>query len=173
MACRINPSLGITIDIEKVRQAAQSAKNSEAEERLFRWLRLNQWVALKRTGWLPITLWDSTERDWSHTDMLGERCYVGLDLSSTTDLTAAVCLFPPSRKHCDWRHITHAWIPEASMHERGTRDHVPYEKWVQDGYLEATPGNVVDYGLVAAGIVAICQRYNVANIFCDPWQLEY
>ena len=169
---RINPSLGITIDIEKVRQAAQSAKNSEAEERLC-WLRLNQWVALKRTGWLPITLWDSTERDWNPADLLGEKCYLGLDLSSTTDITAAVPLFPPSSKHCDWRHITHAWIPEASMHERGTRDHVPYEKWVRDGYLEATPGNVVDYGLVAAGIVAICQRYNVANIFCDPWQLEY
>jgi phage terminase large subunit-like protein len=169
----VNPSLGITIDIEKVRQAALSARNSEADERLFRWLRLNQWVSLKRTGWLPITLWDATERGWSHADMLGERCYVGLDLSSTTDLTAAVCVFPPSDKHEDWRQITYAWIPEASMKERSAKDHVPYEKWVREGHMEATPGNVVDYGLVATALTAINQRYNVQHYFSDPWQLEY
>ena len=55
-----NPSIGVTIDIENVRKEALAAKNSESAERLFRWLRLNQWVALKRVGWLPITLWDRT-----------------------------------------------------------------------------------------------------------------
>jgi phage terminase large subunit-like protein len=169
----VNPSLGTTIDIEKVRQAALSARNSEADERLFRWLRLNQWIAVKKIGWLPITLWDSTERDWSPADMLGERCYVGLDLSSTTDLTAAVCLFPPSDRHADWRHVTYAWIPEASMKERSAKDHVPYDKWVREKYLNATPGNVVDYGLVATELTAIEQRFKVVNYFSDPWRLEY
>jgi len=169
----VNPSLGITIDIEKVRQAAQSAQNNEAEERLFRWLRLNQWVALKRIGWLPITLWDKTEGDWNPDDLLGERCYVGLDLSSTTDLTAAVPIFPPSDKHKDWRFITQTWIPEASMKERCLKDHVQYDAWVKNGYMEATPGNVVDYGLLAAGLDAMNKRYKVINYFCDPWRLEY
>lgn len=170
---KANPSLGVTIDIEKVRQAAQSAKNSEAEERLFRWLRLNQWVANKRTGWLPLTLWDATEGCWNYSDLLGERCYVGLDLSSTTDLTAAVPLFPPSDAHEDWRHIAYAWIPETSMRERSTKDHVPYDKWVKEGHLMATPGDVVDYGLVAAELAAIDKRFDVQNYFCDPWRLEY
>src|SRR5699024_5068982 len=73
---RVNPSLGVTIDIEKVRQAALSARNSEVEERLFRWLRLNQWVQLKSEGWLPITLWDETSEDWTEADMLGQECYI-------------------------------------------------------------------------------------------------
>lgn len=170
---KVNPSLGVTIDIEKVRQAAQSARNNEAEERLFRWLRLNQWVANKRTGWLPLTLWDQTERDWNPADLLGQRCYVGLDLSSTTDLTAAVCLFPPSDTHDDWRQITYTWSPQANMKERETKDHVPYEKWTREGYLTATPGDVVDYGLVAADLAAINQRYDVQHFFSDPWRLEY
>lgn len=168
-----NPSLGVSISVEAVRKEALAARNSPASERLFRWLRLNQWIALKRISWLPITLWDSTERGWNPADMLGQRCYVGLDLSSTTDLTAAVCLFPPSDSHEDWRFITKAWIPEASMRERSQKDHVPYDKWVREGFLEATPGNVVDYGLVATAISAIDQRYKVQHFFSDPWRLEY
>jgi len=168
-----NPSLGVTIQIETIRSEAAAAKNSESVERLFRWLRLNQWIALKRIGWLPITLWDQTERSWSIADLLGERCYVGLDLSSTTDLTAAACIFPPSERHEDWRTVKYAWIPEASMRERSLKDHVPYDKWVKEGFLSATPGDVVDYGLVATELSTINRRYNVVNFFSDPWRLEY
>ena len=169
----VNPSLGITIDIEKVRQAALSARNSEQEERLFRWLRLNQWVTNKRIGWLPLELWDRTERDWNEAELLGERCYVGLDLSSKNDLTSANCLFPPSKKHTDWRTIKQAWIPEYAMKERSHRDKVPYDRWVRDRYLNATPGDVVDYGLIAKDLEAIEARYNVQYYCCDPWHLEY
>jgi phage terminase large subunit-like protein len=55
-----NPSLGVTIDIESVRQEAVGARNDFAKEKLFRWLRLNQWVSIKRIGWLPLTVWDET-----------------------------------------------------------------------------------------------------------------
>ena len=92
----VNPSLGVAIDIEKVRQEALDARSSEATKRLFCWLRLNQWVALKRIGWLPITLWDDTTGDWDVSELIGKRCYAGIDLSSTTDLTAVVCLFSSS-----------------------------------------------------------------------------
>jgi phage terminase large subunit-like protein len=168
-----NPSLGVTISIETIRSEALAAKNSESVERLFRWLRLNQWIALKRTGWLPVTLWDSTERDWNEAELVGARCYVGLDLSSTTDLTAAVCVFPPSERHTGWRAVTHAWAPQANMRERETKDHVPYEKWARAGYLNATPGDVVDYGLVAEALQGIDRRYEVVHFFSDPWRLEY
>lgn len=170
---KVNPSLGVTIPLEAVRRAAISARNSENEERLFRWLRLNQWVQIKRVGWLPITLWDDTSGDWTDTDLYGEKCYVGLDLSSTTDLTAAVILFPPSDRHEDWRFLTRAWIPEANIAERVRADKVPYDRWLRDRYLDATPGDVVDYGLVANELSAIERRYNVASYFCDPWRLEY
>ena len=93
----VNPSLGVTIDIDKVRQEAISAKNDPAKEKLFRWLRLNQWVSLKRTGWLPLTLWDQTIGKWNMAELVGKYCYLGLDLSSTTDLTAVALLFHPKK----------------------------------------------------------------------------
>ncbi len=78
---KTNPSLGQTISIESVRQEALAARNSEASERLFRWLRLNQWISLKRIGWQPLTLWDQTNAKWDLSELVGKKCYPGLDLS--------------------------------------------------------------------------------------------
>lgn len=166
---KANPSLGHTIDIEKVRQEAIGARNDEAKEKLFRWLRLNQWVALKAIGWLPLTLWDSTEGEWTQADLVGKKCYCGLDLSSTIDLTAAALLFPPQEGIDDWRVIFEAWIPLEKMQERIKRDKVPYDRWVKSGHLHATPGNVVDYDFVKARIKAAAKQYKVAYLCTDPW----
>lgn len=166
---KVNPSLGHTISIEKIRQAALSARNSEAEERLFRWLRLNQWISLKRIGWLPLTLWDTTEGKWNPAELIGKRCYAGLDLSSTTDLTALKLLFPPQDGFDDWREISEAWIPEDSMKERVARDGVPYDRWVKSKHLHVTPGNAVAYEFVEARILAANQQYKIEMLGTDPW----
>ena len=165
-----NPSLGHTIQIETVRQEALSARNSEAAERLFRWLRLNQWVSLKRLGWLPLTLWDaSAAKKWDLAELTGKKCYVGLDLSSTTDITAACYLFPPQDGQDDWRSIVDAWIPEDSMRERVARDHVPYDTWVNQKYLHATPGDVVDYDFVEARLISYSKQYEIHTLGADQW----
>ena len=164
-----NPSLGKTISIESVRQEALEARNSESSEKLFRWLRLNQWVSLKRIGWLPLTLWDTTEGKWNPAELIGKRCYAGLDLSSTTDLTALKLLFPPQDGFDDWREISEAWIPEDSMKERVARDGVPYDRWVKSKHLHVTPGNAVDYEFVEARILAANQQYKIEMLGTDPW----
>lgn len=166
---KANPSLGHTINIESVRQEALAARNSEAAERLFRWLRLNQWVSLKRIGWQPLTLWDKTVGKWKLSDLIGKKCYPGLDLSSTTDITGVVYLFPPQEGIEDWRFIHDAWIPEENMKERVKRDRVPYDRWVDQRYLHATPGNVIDYEFVEAKILASNKQYKVAALGTDPW----
>jgi phage terminase large subunit-like protein len=166
---KANPSLGHTISIEAVRQEALAARNSEAAERLFRWLRLNQWVSLKRAGWLPLSLWDRTEGKWDLSELVGKRCYPGLDLSSTTDITAACYLFPPQEGFSDWRYIFEAWIPEDNMKERAQRDKVPYDRWVNQKYLYATPGDVVDYDFVEARLKAASKQYDIRALGTDPW----
>jgi phage terminase large subunit-like protein len=166
---KINPSLGHTIDIDKVRQAAIGARNSPAEEKLFRWLRLNQWVSLKKIGWLDLTLWDSTVGSWNNSELIGKKCYAGLDLASTTDLTGLALLFPPQDGIPDWRFIIEAWIPEANMKERIARDHVPYDRWVQEKVLHATAGNTCDYDFVKARIETLNQQYDIKYLCCDPW----
>lgn len=164
-----NPSLGKTINIESVRQEALKAQNDPAAEKLFRWLRLNQWVALKRIGWLPLTLYDKTQGKWSRADLIGKRCYAGLDLSSTTDLTAVVLVFPPQHGLEDWRVIYEPWIPEDKMQERVSRDKVPFDRWVKDGYVQVTPGDCVDYEFIEARLLALNKQHDIRYLQADPW----
>lgn len=167
-----NPSLGITINIENVRAEALAAQNSESAERLFRWLRLNQWIATKRIGWLPVTLWDKTEATWTRDSLRGRECYMGIDLSSTTDLTATALLFPP-RGDEPWRFVLDAWIPDANMKEREDRDHVPFAEWVRNGFVRATPGECVDYSILAAHIERTMREYEVLYLCADKWRIEH
>lgn len=166
---KANPSLGVSISIESVRKEATAAKNSPAAEKLFRWLRLNQWISLKKLGWLELTLWDSTVGKWQLSDMIGKRCYAGLDLASTTDLTGLALLFPPQDGIKDWRFIIEGWIPEDNMKARIARDHVPYDKWVAQKVLHATSGNTCDYDFVRARIETLALQFKIKYLCCDPW----
>ena len=167
-----NPSLGVTIKIDVVRNEAQKARNSPAAEKLFRWLRLNQWVSLKRLGWLPITLWDEIEGKWNRESLLGKKCYAGIDLSTRTDLTAIALLFPPQAGIEKWQFFFDAFCPEENMAVRAKRDHVDYETWSKDKFLIATPGNVVDYKVIAKHIEELEKAYKVQYYCGDAWHLE-
>jgi phage terminase large subunit-like protein len=168
----VNPNLGISIDIEKVREEAQKAKNNPANEKLFRWLRLNQWVQLKRVSWLPVTMWDATEKDWQEAELRGKRCYVGIDLARWIDLAAAVPFFPPQDGIPDWRFIIQAWMPEDRLKWHIDNDGVDYGKWADAGLLDVTKGSTIDYGRVRDYIVSIDRMYNVQYYCGDPWHLE-
>jgi len=164
---KANPSLGATIKIESVREAAEKAKVKPAEERLFRWLRLNQWILTKLTTWLPIDLFDSTVGDWNRNDLAGMDCYVGIDLSTTTDLSALCGLFPPQGTQLDWRVIWDPFIPEENMKERIKIDHVPYDAWQKAGWLTATPGDIIDYTEIHKRLLIWKTLYNIKEIDAD------
>jgi phage terminase large subunit-like protein len=162
-----NPSLGATIQIESVRAAAAAAKLNPAEERLFRWLRLNQWTTTKLTTWQPLDLFDSTVGQWSRADLAGRDCYIGMDLSTTTDLSAICGIFPPQGTQLDWRIIFDAFIPADNMLERITKDHVRYDLWVAAGHLTATEGNIIDYTEIHKRILTWKALYNVKEVDAD------
>lgn len=164
-----NPSLGHTIQIETLRNEARDAKERESAERLFRWLRLNQWIATKSVGWLPLTIYDATQNEDMKEKLLGKKCFGGLDLSSTTDLTAFVLLFPPQNGLNKWYAVFQAWITEDGMRERSARDHVDFEAWVRDGYVKATPGNCIDYDYIEAEIVRMSKKYKLQMVGTDPY----
>lgn len=149
---KANPSLGATFDIEKIREAALEAKQSKADERLFRWLRLNQWITIKLTSWLPLDLFDATVGTWSRNDLLGKDCYIGGDFATVNDLAGTCLLFPPQAGLDDWRAIWDCWIPEENMRERIREDHVPYDQWAAAGWIQPTEGNTIDH-------LKIAQRY--------------
>lgn len=165
---KANPSLGHTIDIEKVRNAFNSAKENPAEENIFRQLRLNQWVK-QSTRWMPMDKWDECDFNIDIDLLKGRECYGGLDLSSTTDITAFVLVFPPRNDTEKYIVLPFFWIPEDNLKLRVRRDHVPYNVWEKQGFIKTTEGNVVHYGFIEAFIEELGTKYNIKEIAFDRW----
>ena len=98
----------------------------------------------------------------------------GLDLSSTCDLTSFVLVFPPDDKENGLYHILpFFWLPEDTLKDRVRRDHVPYDIWNRQGYINVTPGNVVDYGYIRKTINELGEKYRIHEIAFDRWNAEH
>ena len=162
-----NPSLGHTLQVEDLREIAAEAKLSPSDERSFRWLNLNQWPTTKLTAWLPLDLWDMSVGTWSRKELEGRDCYLGMDLSTTTDLSALCLLFPPQEGQDDWRVIWEAFIPEDTMHERAREDKVPYPQWAADAWITPTAGNMIDYSVIETRIAELSKIYNILEVDAD------
>ena len=165
---KANPSLGHTIDIEKVRNAYLSAKDNPAEENIFRQLRLNQWVK-QSTRWMQMEKWDACAFPADEREVLGRECYGGLDLSSSIDITAFVLVFPPRNDTEKYILLPYFWIPEENMRLRVRRDHVPYDVWERQGYLQTTEGNVIHYGFIENFIDDLGKKFHIKEIAFDRW----
>ena len=163
-----NPSLGHTIDIEKVRNAYLSARDNPVEENLFRQLRLNQWVK-QSTRWMQMEKWDACGVPVNERELLGRECYGGLDLSSSIDITAFVMVFPPRDDAEKYVILPYFWIPEENMRLRVRRDHVPYDVWEKQGCLMTTEGNVVHYGFIENFIDELGKKFHIREIAFDRW----
>ena len=165
---KANPSLGITVGIDKVKAACESAQQNPGEENAFRQLRLNQWVK-QSVRWMPMEKWDACAFTVSEDDLEGRICYGGLDLSSTTDITAFVLVFPPMDEEDKYYVLPYFWIPEETLDLRVRRDHVPYDLWERQGVLMTTEGNVVHYGYIEKFIEQLGERFNIREIAFDRW----
>ena len=165
---KANPSLGITVSIDKVKDAFNSAKQNPGEENAFRQLRLNQWVK-QSIRWMPMDKWDACAYPVSEEELEGRICYGGLDLSSTTDITAFVLVFPPLDEEDKYQVLSYFWIPEENLELRVRRDHVPYDVWERQGFLLTTEGNVVHYGFIEKFIEQLGERFHIREIAFDRW----
>ena len=165
---RANPSLDHTITIDKVRDAFRKAQETPADENQFRQLRLNQWVK-QSVRWMPMDKWDECGGVVDPYALEGRVCYAGLDLSSTSDLTALVLVFPPTSEDEPYIALPFFWLPEETLSLRVRRDHVPYDQWARRGFIQTTEGNVVHYGFIERFICELGERYDIREIAHDRW----
>ena len=163
-----NPSLGYTIKIDRVRDAYKEALENPAEENVFRQLRLDQWVG-STVAWIPEHVYDKGDIPIDMEKLKGRDCYAGLDLSSTSDITAFVMVFPPKAEGENYIVLPHFWLPRETLQLRVRRDHVPYDVWEKQGLFHITEGNVVDYNFVRKTINELGKEYHICEIGVDRW----
>lgn len=170
---KVNPSIGVTISFEKVQAAYEQAKENPAEEMMFRQFRLNEWTN-SDVRWMPPGKWEECGEDFDDDVLEGRDCYGGLDLSSTSDLTAFVLVFPPDKESGDEKYtvMPFFWLPENVIGLRTRRDHVPYEVWRKTGIFNTTEGDVVDYDYIVAFIEKLSHKYRIREIAYDRYGAE-
>lgn len=169
---KANPGLGRSKRIDYMRTMARKAAALPTALANFLTKDLNVWVNSSE-GWIDPTVWDKGGKPFDIAQLAGRRCYGGLDLSATQDLTAFALVFPPDDDDPggEWHVLVWAWCPEAKIAQQAEAkdERARYDKWVKDGWLEATQGEIVDYGPVKERIRAARRMFDVVEIGFDEW----
>jgi phage terminase large subunit-like protein len=165
---KANPNLGVSKKLDDMQRKAIRAREMPTALNSFLRKELNVWTQ-SETKWLPVEAWKNCARMVDSEGLRGRICFGGLDLSSTTDISALVLVFPPESDDEPYQSICRFWIPQEAMRERSRRDRVPYDVWVRQGFMTATPGDVIDYDFIVAEVDELAQKYDISEIAFDRW----
>lgn len=162
---KANPGLGVTVRTDYVAKECEEAKAQPSAQNSFKRWHLSVWTQ-QDTRWLRAEDWSACRDDFTEDGLHGELCYGGLDLGSVEDLTAWVKVFPDPTT--DLVRVTcHAWCAASTLDVRSNPYREHYRAWVRQGWLTATPGQVIDYGAVQATIMDDHERFNLAEVAID------
>lgn len=161
-----NPALGDFRSLQEMRAYAAQARRIPARESTFRLLYLNQPVEADER-WIAGDVWDGCRGDVDLDALRGERCYAGLDLGSTKDLTSLALWFPDKGALLSW-----SWIPADTVRARVETDRVPYDHWIREGLIETTPGAAVNRRHIATRLVELSAAFDLRAVAFDRWRIE-
>lgn len=162
---KANPLLGVSVQLEKMRQYATEAKAQPGALAEFRIKRLNR-PAAAADGWVDLRRWKRCGGDVPLAELEGARCWAAFDLASTRDMTAWRLLWQRGDEWFTWGRY---WVPAAAVAQRTSRGSVPYASWVAQGLVTQTDGDVTDYAVVERDILADCERFRPIEVAFDPW----
>lgn len=161
---KANPNLGVSCKIEDLRRKAKRAKETPAALNAFLRLHLGIWTE-SETVWLTKELIDFGEGETDAESLLGRKCYAGLDLAATRDLSACVLAFPSDDGSYDL--LSYCWAPRENARKRERDDRVPYLTWAAQGHIKLTEGDVTDYDFILSDIESLAERYQIQNLAFD------
>ena len=153
-------------DIEGLRQLAREAENRPGDREAFRQLHLNVWLDHSADPFVDMAIFDEGADPIDLDALKGKPCWIGVDMSMTTDLTAVVAAFRDDDG--GFLVVPTFFCPADNLRVRADRDGVPYPRWADDGFIIPTPGNVIDYRAVEAHIRGLAERFDVREINFDP-----
>lgn len=168
---RVNPSLGQIFTLDKIRQDYSEAKQNPVDFQNFLRFRLN--IPVKQLSrWMPMDKWDKCNSEPDLELLRGRKCFGGLDLSSKIDLAAFVLVFPPDDKDGVFDILCRFYCPDEGILKRSQTDRIHYDLWQDQGFLTATPGNVIDYAWIEKDILDAAKEYQLCQIGFDSWNAQ-
>ena len=151
-----------------LRSELKTALDVPEKMRNFLTKNMNLWVDMKDNGYMDMSKWAACGQDFDLSILEGLECIVGVDLSAKIDLTSVGFIFKKDGKYIV---LGHSFMPEDTLNQKRRTDKVPYDLWVRQGWITATPGAVVDYNFIKLYIKSFEEEYNVKvrEICADPW----
>ncbi|HVJ09703.1 MAG TPA: terminase TerL endonuclease subunit [Acidisarcina sp.] len=168
---KANPALGFLVRIEDMRSQAAKAKADPSALNSFLRFRLSVWTS-SHSAWMPMDKWDLCATEVDRLALRGRRCFGGLDLSTTIDISAFVLVFPPEGDDKQWYVIPYFFLPEEAIESRSKRDRVPYDVWARQGLFTLTPGDVIDYDFIRSQVNELAAEYEIKEIAYDPYNAQ-
>lgn len=162
-----NPTMGRIVKPGEFIADYKSSVHSIDKLSLFKMYRLNIWQR-SSNPWLSSGDWSKCERRFTEEDLLGEMCVAGMDLSKTRDMTALVLVFPGDDEGI--RLLPFFWMPESQAHAKAHL--APFLQWAKDGWLELTPGDVLDYGFLRTRFRELAAKFQIVKLVYDPTYAE-
>ena len=166
---KANPNWNVSVKPDFLRKECRKAIANPAEQAKFRRLYLGQKIEAVE-AYFSLSDWNACPPFPDLVDLVGKPCWIGLDLSSSIDVTAAVVLWKLSET--DIAIEPHFWLPKDNILDRGHRDRVPYDVFAAQGHLELTEGNVIDRIVVRKAVAALAKKWKATAICNDPWQAQ-
>jgi len=166
---KANPMLGKIINRDNFTQDQKSSRNEGGSSEIdFKVKNLNKWCGTAKT-WLSADIIKASNLGYKIE--LREKCHLGVDLATVSDIAAVSCVFPPTETIPVFRHKTFYFIPEETIKQRTDADGVPYVQWANDGLFIITPGNIIDQTFIENFVIEkLCVMYDVQSIDIDRWQ---
>ena len=170
---KANPSLRHGLPgLRYLRDQVTQARGMPSKESIVRRLNFCQWVE-SASPWIGAEVWFGCEdKEFDTKRLLGRRCWGGLDLSSTQDLTALVLHFEPTEDDPYWRQLEWFWLPGDGLHEKAHKDRVPYIAWRDAGHLLVTEGRAINKLAVVMQCAEIISNYDLQALAYDRWRIE-
>ena len=162
---KANPCLGVSVTREYLRKQVREAIGMPSKQNIVKRLNFCMWTTTD-VKWLPLDDWDACGEPFDPQELRGQECYGGLDLASTSDLTAFALVFPHEHPP---KVLVYFWLPEDTVRERSQNQMVPYDVWVRQELIEARPGNITDYDVVRDRIKELADEFSIKEIGYDPF----
>ena len=166
---RANPGLSCSPaypDLAGLRQLAREGEVRPGDREAFRQLNLNVWLDQSTDPFVDMSIYDEGSTPFDLDEFENRPCWIAVDASATTDLTAVVACFRDDDE--GFVVAPTFFVPGDGLRERGEKDGVPYVRWAEEGFINPTPGSVIDYHAVEQSIRDLCERFDVREIVFDP-----
>jgi phage terminase large subunit-like protein len=162
-----NPSYGVTLSARDFVSDCKEAEQSVTIENNFKRYRLNMWTRQDKR-WIRMSSWDANARVFDAETLLRLRCYVGLDLASTSDLCSASLVFRMPDDNL--RILPFFWCPEETLTRRRQIENMTkLDTWAEQGYIKVTPGGVADYKQIRKDLSDWADCFDIKSVAIDPW----